>query len=128
MKTYVRGVWNNLGIGTVQQEGKTISLPRGETCTLELYVTDDAGIVRDLQLATFEFRLVNPLMPRNVIYRVTATGSTADQLRLGHATFQIVLPGSVDAGTYHWDLWMTLASANRQLVPLSAFLVLNSSR
>lgn len=128
MKTYVRGVWNNLGVGTVQQEGKTISLPKGEACTLELYVTDDAGIVRDLQLATFEFRLTNPLMPRNTIYRVGATGSTADQLRLGHATLQIVLPGSVDPGTYHWDLWMTLSSANSQLVPLSAFLVLPSSR
>jgi len=128
MKVYAKGVWNKLGIGTVQQEGKTISLPRGESCTLELYTTDDAGIVPDLQLATFEFRLINPLMPRNVLYRVSATGSTADQLRNGHATFQIALPGSVDAGTYHWDLWMTLASANRQLVPLSAFLVLNSSR
>jgi len=97
MKVYAKGVWNKLGVGTVQQEGKTISLPRGESCTLELYTTDDAGIVPDLQLATFEFRLINPLMPRNVIYRVSATGSTADQLRNGHATFQIALPGSVDA-------------------------------
>lgn len=128
MKAYLRGVWTYLGIGSVQQEAKTLSLPRGESLTLELYTTDDAGIVHDLRDATFEFRLVNPLMPRNVIYRASATGSTTDQLRLGHATLQITLPGSVDVGTYHWDLWMALGGANYQLVPLSAFLLLNSSR
>lgn len=128
MKTYARGVWNYLGIGSVQQEAKTISLPKGESLTIELYTTDDAGISHDLRDATFEFRLVNPLMPRNVIYRSNGNDSTDAQLRLGHATIPVTLPGSVEPGTYHWDIWMTIGSSTVQLVPLSAFLLLDSSR
>jgi len=129
MKIYARGVWVCLGVGTVGQEAKIIALPKGEPLTIELYVTDDAGVVRSLEDATVEFRLVNPLMPRQVLYRTNANDSSSGQLSLGHATLNVNLPASIDAGTYHWEVWMTLGlSSHYRIVPLSAFLLLNSSR
>ncbi len=113
-------IWRNSQYETSTPQGYTVAVPKGERLNLVVAVKSNDGTTPDLRTGTVALRLVDfNLSP---IYNVSAAGSIS-----GVAELTVNLPASVQAGTYSWDLWLTIDSVRYQLMPLSAFRLVDTT-
>ena len=113
-------VWQNSQYGTDVPRGYTVELPKGERLDLIVSVKNSDGTIPDLRTGTVSCRLV--VYDLSPVYSTSAPGTTT-----GTAELAITLPASLRSGTYSWDLWLTIGGVRYQLMPLSAFRVVDTT-
>lgn len=111
------------GTRLVAAQPHAIEVPHGEGVTLSGQVYRDDLTIPDLTGLTITFRIVTPTSGSK-LYEATSTNGD----RHGRFTLTATPPTSIQPGTYHWDLWLSLGGAPYQIMPLSAWNVHLSSR